>query len=162
MDQPTFISGSAALRNFIQGIHTRVDELLDDRSINASGRLQRSNRVDLRESVSASTGTLSALSYWRTAGSGSPPGTFVSVAALREWAVEKGLTDDRETANYIAMGIQLLILNEGSEQYREGGKNVYTQAIEEAQERIPSVLRAFLRDADSRHRKEFIQTFKAA
>lgn len=158
----TYINGSAALRSFMQGIHSRVNELLDERGINASGRLQRSNRVDMRESVSASTGVFSALSYWRTAGSGSPPGTLVSVAALREWAIVKGLTYDRETANYIALGVQMLILHEGSKQYREGGKNVYRQAVEEAQGRIPSVLRAFLRDADSRHRKEFIQTFKAA
>lgn len=158
----TYINGSAALRSFMQGIHSLVNALLDEREINASGRLQRSNRVDLRESVSASTGTFSALSYWRTAGSGSPPGTFVSVAALREWAIEKGLTDDRDTAQYIALGVQLRILREGSEQYREHGENVYMRAIEEAQGRIPSVLRAFLRDEDNRHRKEFIQTFRAA
>lgn len=162
MTGTTYINGSAALRGFMQGIHSRVNELLEERGINASGRLQSSNRVDLRESVSASTGVFSALSYWRKAGSGSPPGTFVSLAALREWAVEKGFTDDRETANYIAMGVQRKILKEGSKQYREFGKNVYRQAVEEAQKRIPSVLRAFLRDADSRHRKEFIQTFKAA
>lgn len=162
MDQPTFTSGSAALRSFMQGIHSRVDELLEERNINASGRLQRSNRVDLRESVSASTGTLSALSYWRTAGSGSPPGTATEWTALQRWAMDKGLANNERRAARIAMLVQRKILREGSKQYREGGKNVYTQAIEEAQERIPSVLRAFLRDADSRHRKEFIQTFRAA
>lgn len=162
MDRPTFISGSAALLNFMQGIHSRVNELLDERGINASGRLQRSNRVDLRESVSASTGTLSALSYWRTAGSGSPPGTATEWTALQRWAMDKGLANNKRRAARIAMLVQRKILMGGSNQYREGGKNVYTQAIEEAQERIPSVLRAFLRDTDSRHRKEFIQTFKAA
>lgn len=158
----TYINGSAALRSFMQGIHSRVNELLDERGINASGRLQRSNRVDLRESVSASTGTFSALSYWRTAGSGSPPGTKTEWTALQRWALDKGLANNERRAARIAMLVQRKILKEGSKQYREGGKNVYAQAIEEAQERIPSVLRAFLRDTDSHHRKEFIQTFKAA
>lgn len=158
----TYINGSAALRSFMQGIHSRVNELLDDRGINASGRLRRSNRVDLRESVSASTGVFSALSYWRTAGSGSPPGTKTEWTALQRWAMDKGLANNERRAARIAMFVQRKILREGSKQYREGGKNVYTQAIEEAQGRIPSVLRAFLRDEDSRYRKEFIQTFKAA
>ena len=158
----TYINGSAALRSFMQGIHSRVNELLDERGINASGRLQRSNRVDLRESVSASTGVFSALSYWRTAGSGSPPGTYVEWTALKRWAMDKGLANNERRAARIAMLVQRKIQKEGSKQYREGGKNVYRQAIEEAQERIPFVLRAFLRDEDSRHRKEFIQTFRAA
>lgn len=162
MADTTYINGSAALRSFMQGIHSRVNELLDERGINASGRLQRSNRVDLRESVSASTGTLSALSYWRTAGSGSPPGTAVEWTALQRWAMDKGLANNERRAARIAMLVQRKILREGSKQWREHGENVYMQAIEEAQGRIPSVLRAFLRDEDSRHRKEFIQTFRAA
>ncbi len=101
MADTTYINGSAALRSFMQGIHSRVNELLDEREINASGRLQRSNRVDLRESVSASTGVLSALSYWRTAGSGSPPGTAVEWTALQRWALDKGLANNERRAGSI-------------------------------------------------------------
>ena len=33
MTDTTYINGSAALRSFIQCIHTRVDELLDERGL---------------------------------------------------------------------------------------------------------------------------------
>lgn len=158
----TYINGSAALRSFMQGIHSRVNELLDERGINASGRLKRGTATQVRETFVASTATLTAPAYWREGGgSGSPPGTRVELPALEKWAIDKGLANNERRALRIAWLVQQKILREGSSRYRRKEGNVYTQAIEEAQPKVPDVLRAFLRDVDSRHRREFIQTFAA-
>ena len=162
MSEPVYINGSAALKNFIQGIHSRADQLLDERNINASGRLKKSNRTDVRDTFAASTATLSALGYWKTAGSGSPPGTKTDVNALQQWAMDKGLANNTRKALRIAMFVERKILREGSKQYREHGINVYSQAITEAQPRIPALLRAFMSDDAAKFRKQFEQTFKAA
>jgi hypothetical protein len=51
------------------------------------------------------------------------------------------------------------ILREGSKQYREGGENVYEAAIERAQQKIPDVLNAFLKDIDKPVAEVFRRTF---
>ena len=65
-----FISGEAALRNFIEQVREDVDRQLDERKINASGALKRSNRAEVVMGMGSSSATLYALDYWHTAGSG--------------------------------------------------------------------------------------------
>lgn len=162
MADTTYINGSAALKSFIQGIHSRVDELLDERNINASGRLKRSITTTTRETFAATIGTMDALDYWKEGGgSGTPPGKWVEYGLLRKWAFDKGIANTPQEADRIASGSQINILQFGSRRFRLEERNVFEQAVEEAQSRIPDVLAAFLRDTDHRHRKQFIQSFSA-
>lgn len=47
MSELRFISGEAALRNFIEQVREDVDRQLDERKVNASGALKRSNRTEV-------------------------------------------------------------------------------------------------------------------
>jgi len=141
-----FINGSAALADFLNGIHRDIDDQLDQRNINASGRLRASNRTEVFSTSADVVGNLFALDYWKKAGSGSAPGTDVSVDKLYQWALDKGLTSDQEEAARIGYFTHLKILKEGSYDHRAGNKNVYVQAIESAQSRVPELLREFLID----------------
>ena len=141
-----FISGQAALVDFIHGIHVEVDKGLDARNINASGRLKRSNRTEVAPGVGSTSATLYALSYWKNAGSGSPPGTKAEPSDLAQWAIDKGLANNDRAALKLGYLVARKIERFGSKQYREGGDNVYDKAIEAARPKIPDVLRAFLSD----------------
>lgn len=89
---------------------------------------------------------LMALGYWKTAGSGSKPGTIVKGSDLVKWAIAKGLANNERAATRIALGTMRRIKKEGSKQYREGGENVYAAAVEAARPLIPDVINAFLSD----------------
>lgn len=153
-----FISGRAALSDYIQRIHTDVDKRLDDRRINATGSLKRSNRTSISEGPGSMSAELMALGYWKTAGSGSPPGTKVSGDALMKWAMDKGLAIDERRAARIAIYTQRKIFKEGSKQHRENGENVYQGAVEAAAPKIPELIRAFLSD----YREPIATEFKRA
>jgi hypothetical protein len=153
-----FISGAAALSDFIAGIHGDVDDRLDQRGINASGAMKRSNRTDVVPGIESMSANLYALGYWKTAGSGSPPGTKVSGDALMKWAMDKGLAIDERRAARIAIYTQRKIFKEGSKQHRENGENVYQGAVEAAAPKIPELIRAFLSD----YREPIATEFKRA
>ena len=157
-----FISGEAALRNFIEQVREDVDRQLDERKVNASGALKRSNRTEVVMGMGSSSATLYALDYWHTAGSGSPPGTRTSAMALVQWAKDKGLASNDRHAARIALLVQRKILREGSRQWREGGENIYTTAIERAQPGVGAVLSAFLSDIPKALVSQFGRAFKAA
>lgn len=141
-----FISGKAALSDYIQRIHAGVDTLLGERNINATGVLKKSNRTSLTDGAASVSATLEAFGYWKTAGSGSPPGTIVKGDALVKWALAKGLAINERKAARLAINVMRTIKEKGSKQYREGGKNVYIQAIEEQQSTVPDLIKAFLGD----------------
>lgn len=157
----TFISGKAALQAFVGDLHGDVDRRLDQRNINASGALKASNRHEVYEQAEAIVGELSALSYWKNAGSGSPPRTVADFEDLKGWALVKGLTSDLGMAGRIAAAVQDRIYEEGSRDFRERNPNVYTEAVEAAQPRINDVLQAFLRDIDAPMATQFSKAFAA-
>jgi len=162
MPEVHFISGSAALRNFMEGIRSDVDQRIADRKISASGALLNSNRTEVEMGTASARGSLYALDYWKKAGSGSPPGTKVELSALAKWAIDKGIAKSQRKAVRVAMLVQRKILREGSYEYRNQGVNVYTSAIDDAQVRVPAVLAAFLSDWPNAVREQFGRAFKAA
>lgn len=141
-----FISGNAALQDFLFGISSDAQTGLDDRNINASGRLRQSHRVEVSDGPSFTNGVFSALAHWTKAGSGSPPGTKVNADDLKQWALDKGLANNDRAAlrlgNLTARKIEL----QGSKDHREGNPNVYFDAIEANAYKIPDMLMAFARD----------------
>jgi hypothetical protein len=153
-----FISGQAALRNFIEGIHADVDKGLDARSINASGRLKKSNRTEVIVGLGSSSATLYALGYWKQAGSGSPPGTKVSPDDLAKWAMVKGLANNERRALKIGALVSRKIERFGSQQFRVGGENEYAKAVEGSADKVPDVLSAFIADIP----KAVVREFKSA
>ncbi len=162
MDDTRFISGEAALRNFMEGLRSDIDDRLAYQNINASGALMNSNLTEVSVGVGSATGRLYALDYWKNAGNGVPPGTRVEIGALAKWARDKGLAVSPKKALRIAMLVRRKIMDEGSKQYREHGTNVYTDAITEAQPRVEGVLRAFLSDWPKAINEQFGRAFKAA
>ena len=82
--------------------------------------------------------------------------------ALVQWAKDKGLASNDRHAARIALLVRRKILREGSKQWREGGENVYTSAIERAQSNVDAVLRAFMSDIPTALVSQFGRAFKAA
>jgi len=101
-----FISGRAALENFIHGYSDEAQQELEARNINATGALSKSHRVEVVEGERVMTGTLFDLSYWTKAGSGSPPGTVASLEGLKGWLLDKGIVKGNEPTEWIAALIQ--------------------------------------------------------
>ena len=154
-----FINGSAALADFLNGIHRDIDDQLDQRNINASGRLRASNRTEVFSTSADVVGNLFALDYWKTAGSGSPPGTNVELDDLRGWLIDKGIITDLEETKYVALLIQEKILKEGSRDHRERNTNVYVESIRSAQSKMPFILREFLTDFRDPIAEQFSKAF---
>lgn len=154
-----FISGEAALRNFIDGIEADASAGLDDRNINASGKLKRSHRTEVTIGTASSTASFYALSYWTEAGSGSPPGTKVDPSALAQWAIDKGLANNERRALRIGYLVSQKIAREGSFYHRTGGENIYSTAIDANAGKIPEVLSTFVRDIPTALVREFKTAF---
>lgn len=150
-----FISGEAALHQFITGIEADAREGLDDRNINASGALKRSHRTEVTMGIGSSRAAFYALDYWKTAGSGQPPGTSVKVGDLAQWAIDKGLANNERRAARIGYLVSNKILRQGSKDYRDQNPNVYETAIEGRADMVPEVLGAFLRDIPTALVREF-------
>ena len=162
MEEVRFITGEAALRNFMEGLREEVDDQIHARNISASGALMNSNRTEVTVGKASATGTFYALDYWTKAGSGSPPGTRVELSALAKWARDKGIASNNRRAVRIGFLVQRKILREGSYQYRNKGTNVYTKAIEDHQPKVEGVLSAFLSDWPTAVKGVFSRAFKAA
>lgn len=154
-----FISGEAALHDFLHGIMSDTETALDDRNINASGKLKASNRTEVSNGPSWSTGTFSALAHWTKAGSGSPPGTKAKVDDLKQWALDKGLANNDRAALRLGNLVSRKIEKEGSKDHREGNSNVYSDSIDANLFKIPDMLLAFARDINDPVATEFRKAF---
>lgn len=157
-----FISGKAALSHFMGQRVSNINEALDSRKINASGKLRRTNAYAVDDGPTFTTATLYAQSYWVKAGSGSPPGTKVSLPDLVQWAKDKGLVNNERAALRLAYLTSRKIFREGSRDFRQGNENVYLKEIDAAQREIPDVLQAFLRDIDTPLIEQFGKAFQRA
>lgn len=146
MEEIRFISGLAALNNYLHGIKGAVSAELEAQNINASGALDRSNRTAVYGDGFATTGELLALGYWKTAGSGSPPGTKVGFLTLAQWAIDKGLASNQSQAERFGGLVSTKIEHEGSKRWRQKGKNVYVEAIKKAEPHTGKVINAFVLD----------------
>ena len=157
-----FITGEAALRAFVNGVSEEAQQGLDDRNINASGRLRASHRVEVVTDGDSSTGTLFGLSYWTKAGSGSPPGTVADLTGLKEWLLNKGIVKNVTDPERIAVLIQDKIYEFGSRDFRERNPNVYREVADRKADQMAPVIRAFLRDIENPVDKTFTAAFKVA
>lgn len=146
MNEIRFISGIAAMNNYLHGIKEEVSDQLEARNINASGSLDRSNRTAVYSDGYTTVGELMALGHWKTAGSGSPPGTRVGFLTLAQWAIDKGLTSSQSQAERIGGLVSAKIEQKGSKDHRERNPNVYTEAIKKAEPKVPKVINAFVLD----------------
>ncbi len=158
-----FISGKAALGNYLQGMRIDADRRLDARKLNASGRLKASNATEIRESGDVVTGSFTALDYWKTGGgSGSPPGTVADLEGLKEWVIIRKMVGPVETPDFLAERIQDRIYEDGSKYFRDRRDNEYANAVEAAQPGVNAVLGAFLSDIANPVADQFSKAFKAA
>ena len=103
----------------------RLDVLaeLERRRINATGALSASVDVNTALLPTETVGTMTALGYWKTAGSGTPPGGPVRVSDIQTWLDAKGL-------DFSAWAIARRIRRIGSKDFREGNPNAFLTAIE--------------------------------
>ena len=162
MSEIRFISGEAALRNFLHAYSEEARGQLVERNINASGALSRSHRIDVGVSGNATTGELLGLSYWTKAGSGSPPGTVANLDKLKEWALVKGIAKDVDNPTRFAELVQDKIYTEGSKDFRERNPNVYREVAKRMQGRVPDIIQAFLSDIPKPMGEVFTAAFKVA
>ncbi len=147
--------GNAALRSYLNELAQSMRAGVAP--FNASGRMGESIISELTEIARAgATGRILALDYWVNVGSGTPPGTFVPVEDLTEWALIKRIRLTERGARKFATYISYKIEAEGSRDYRRGGENVFIQAIEVSQPDISKVLDAYLGDIDEAFTREFI------
>ncbi len=162
MSEIRFISGEAALRQFLDGFDQQAKGELERRNINASGALSKSHRVEVFTSSTATTGEVLGLSYWTKAGSGSPPGTVASLEGLKGWLLDKGIVKGNEPTEWIAALIQDKIYEQGSRDFRERNPNVYRETAKAVEDGVPDVVSAFLKDLTSPIGKAFTAAFKVA
>lgn len=154
-----FITGKAALVNFLAGIKAEAIEQLDQRNINASGALKRSTNYAVNVDVGRVDASLFALSYWETAGSGSPPGTVANLTALKAWALDKGIIKGVADPSGFAQTVKDNILLWGSNDWIAGNENVYIRSVENAAPKVAPMLLAFARDYSTPIAAEFKKAF---
>ena len=157
-----FISGQAALRDYINGIDQDAKDGLDRRNITATGGLKNSHRTEVVTDGDSTKAALYANDYWKRAGSGSPPGTVANIDKLKEWLLAKNLVRGVENPSWLAERIQDKIYLEGSRDFRERNPNEYRETIKRNVSKVPDVLKAFLRDVSAPMDKAFTATFKVA
>lgn len=162
MSEIRFISGEAALRNFLHAYSEEARGQLVERNINASGALSRSHRIDVGVSGNATTGELLGLSYWTTAGSGSPPGTVANLDGLKAWLLDKGIVKGVDNPSWLAELIQDKIYAEGSKRFRERQPNVYRKLAREKSIEVSEVIKVFLTDIAKPMDSVFTAAFKVA
>lgn len=157
----TSVKGNTALRKYLRELAQAMRA--GAAPYNASGRLGESITSEITEIARAgATGRILALDYWTNVGSGTPPGTRVSVESLTEWAIVKRLYANEKSARKFATSVAARIEASGSRDYRRGGENVFLAAIEEAQPDIQGVINAFMNDLDDAVSREFIAGKQAA
>ncbi len=159
MGELRFISGKAALSQFIQGIQGAVSDRLEASGYNASGRLSRTMRNEVTEQPGATSAELFAAAHWKFVGNGRGPGRMPPVDPLIQWAKDKGLASEDSAATRMGWAIARNIAREGSLDHQLGGKNVFAEAIRAAQPGINDVLRAFARDIPQPLASEFKKAF---
>lgn len=146
MSQLVFISGRAALENFMHGLQQGVTDVISESGYNASGKLTRSLRTEVYSGLQSISGELSALSHWKYVGNGRGPGKRPPQGTIKQWLLDKGLVRDDKEAERRAFVIARSIGEKGSKAFRDKGQNVFKMQIEARQEQIPEILRAHLRD----------------
>jgi len=155
MSEIRFTSGRAALDALLSSLERGVQDQLKERNINASGALARSTHTDVFTDDGFTTGSLMALSHWKTAGSGSPPRTRVGYLTLAQWAIDKGLASTRKGAERFGSLLSAKIYDYGSKDFREGNPNVYTEAVRDVQTKVPRVVDAFIKDIATPIKRSF-------
>ena len=157
-----YISGGAALRRLLEDYSDATQRQLDERNINATGRLRASHRVSVITDGSTTRGALYGLSYWTKAGSGSPPRTVADLDGLKEWLLAKGIVKGADDPTRIAGLIQDKIYLFGSRDFRNKKPNVYREEAKAVPDKVPAVLQAFLRDFHQPMQAAFTASFKVA
>lgn len=155
-----FINGKAALSVFLQDIADDVLLRIEGGGYNASGAMKRSIGTEVVESI-ATTGTLFAADYWRYIGNGRGPGKMPPIAPLVRWAKDKGLASTDKAATGLAFAVAKSIARDGSLDHQLGGKNQFSEAILAAQDKVPDVLTAFLKDIEDPVISQFNKAFAA-
>jgi len=93
-----------------------------ERDKNATGRTSRSVETRTVGGANVTEGMLLANTTWQVVGSGSPPGTPVNIASIREWIVARGLP-------FGAKSLAGRIYKYGTKDWRERNKNVFLESI---------------------------------
>lgn len=154
-----FISGEAALANFIEGIRQQAVERLQVSGYNATRRLTNSLKTEVSKTGTGGiTGELSGLGHWKYVGNGRGPGKRPPVDPLIRWVKAKGLATDDKQAVSIASRIARTIAREGTLDHQLGGVNVFSQIIIENQPQVEEVVSAFLQD----YREPIARQFRTA
>lgn len=160
-----FISGKAALAQFIQGVQGEVSDKMDGsdtfRAFNASKRLKNSLSNEVTDQPGATRATLYALDYWKYVGNGRGPGKPPPSDRLIQWALDKGIATTDKQAKSIGIATAKKIGKEGTLDWKQGGKNVFGIAITNAAPKITGVLLAFAKDIPKPMVSEFKRTFAA-
>lgn len=158
-----FISGEAALGNFIEGIRQQAVDRLQVSGYNATRRLTNSLKTDVSKTGTGGiTAELSGLGHWKFVGNGRGPGKRPPLPPLIRWAKAKGLAGTDAQAVSIASRIARNIAQEGTLDHQLGGINVFSQIITENQPQIEDVVSAFLSDFREPIAQQFRNTFNAA
>lgn len=156
-----FINGKAALAVFMQDIADDVLLRIEGGGYNASGAMRRSITTETFDSFGTTTSTLSAAAHWRYIGNGRGPGKMPPIAPLVRWAKDKGLASTDKAATGLAFAVAKSIARDGSLDHQLGGKNQFSEAILAAQDKVPDVLTAFLKDIEDPVISQFNKAFAA-
>lgn len=152
--------GNAAMRKYLREVAQRMRAGVAPHD--ATGALGASISQELTEIArSGATGRITALDYWVNVGSGTPPGTFVSVEALVKWVKAKGIRSTDRGAILFATRVSYRIEEAGSRDFRRGGKNVFLTAIEASQGDTDAVVNAYVDDLDDATLRLFIAQQRA-
>lgn len=143
-----FISGKAALEDFIRGIRASAMDRLEESKHNATRRLTNTLRTEVVEQPGATRADLFGAAHWKYVGNGRGPGKPPPIDPLVRWAKAKGLASDDKAARSFAHAVARTIAKEGTLDNRLGGKNVFAEVIREAQPKVEGVIAAFARDID--------------
>jgi len=154
-----FISGEAALANFIEGIRAESVRRMAALGRNATKRLSNSLKTEVVKIGTGSTqAELSGLNHWAFLGNGRRPGKKPPVDPLIEWVKAKGLASEDKEVKKIAYIIQRKIAEEGTLDHQLGGANMFSQIIIENQPQVEEVVSAFLQD----YREPIARQFRTA
>lgn len=156
-----FISGRAALEDFMAGLARNATQRIERGGHTATRKLLRSIVYEVSDQV-APTGTLYAAHYWRWVGNGRGPGKMPPEAPIVQWLKAKGLVRTDREARRRAYLVRREIGRRGTLDYQLGGKNQLDEAIREEQPGVERVVAAYLRDADGYTARQFARAFTQA
>ena len=104
--------------------------------INASGKLERSVRYDVKDGVLR----VYSLNYIYYIEKGRKPGKRPPRSAIRQWIDDKGITPDGISKDSLAFLIQRKIGEEGTTIYKQGGSKLVADVIPPAVSSLKSNL----------------------